>query len=159
GIKHGVGCTGSVGLGSKGSVKLILVGQTVYMNPDKQFWTANAGANADAAIALVNGRDISVPSSHKKLSAPAYLCSLKKLVDRGSGDFTKGAVTTLDGRRVLPIKDPKGGVAYVTDTSKPEYVKITAPQGDSDGSGEIVISVGAPVTVAAPPASEVVDGT
>jgi hypothetical protein len=159
GIKRGLGCTGSVGLGSEGSVKLILIDKTVYLDPDKQFWTANAGANANAVIALVNGRYIKVPASDKNAAPLADLCNVSKLIDTGNSTYTKEAVTTLDGKRVLAIKDDKGSTGYVTDTSKPEYVEITAPKGDKNGSGEVMISVGAPVTLAAPPASDVIDGT
>lgn len=160
GIKRGLGCTGSVALdGGKGNLKIIVIGKTIYMNPDKQFWTANAGASASAVIALVNGRYIEVPASDKNAASLAGLCTVNKLLNPGAGNYTKGAVTTLDGRRVLAINGGSGSIAYVTDTSKPEYVKITAPEGAKDGSGEAMISVGAPVTLTAPPASDVIDGT
>jgi hypothetical protein len=159
GIKRGLGCAGSIELGSEGSVKLIVIGKTIYMNPDKQFWTVNAGANASAVIALVNGRYIKLPASDKNVAPLADLCNVTKLIDTGTSTYTKEAVTTLDGKRVLAIKDDKGATGYVTDISKPEYVQITAPKGDKSGSGEVMISVGAPVTLAAPSASDVIDGT
>jgi hypothetical protein len=160
GIKRGQGCTGTVGLAGQGTVKLTVIGKTIYMNPDKQFWTANAGSSANAVIALVSGRYIKVPSSDKNVASVADLCDVSKLIDPGSTHtYTKGAVTTLDGRRVLAINGSNGGTGYVTDTSKPEYVEVTAPKGDKNGSGKVVISVDAPVTLAAPPASEVIDGT
>lgn len=159
GIKRGQGCTGSVVLGDKGTVKITLIGKTVYMNPDKQFWTANAGANASAVIALVNGRYFKVPASDKNVAGIADFCDLSKMLDPGNQTFTKGTVTTLDGRRVLAIKVSDGSTNYVTDTSKPEFVEATAPEGTKDGSGKLIIAVGAPVTLAAPPASQVIDGT
>lgn len=162
GIKRGQGCVGSIGLSGEGTLKLILIGKTVYMNPDKQFWTASAGSSAKAVIALVNGRYIKVPASDKNMAGIADLCDVSKLINQDTTTthtYTKEAVTTLDGRRVLAIKSSDGSTGYVTDTSKPEFVEITAPKGAKDGSGKLIISVGAPVTLAAPPASDVIDGT
>src|ERR1700740_2067457 len=43
-IEHDQGCEGTIAVGgNKGSFKLIIIGQTVYLNPDKQFWMANGG--------------------------------------------------------------------------------------------------------------------
>lgn len=159
GIKRGQGCAGSFGLGNKGTLKLIMIGKTIYMNPDKQFWTANAGAGGSAMVSLVNGRYLKVPTSDTNMAGMADLCDVTKLIETGDHTYTKGAVTTLDGRRVLAIKVSDGSTDYVTDTSKPQYVEAFAPKGTKDGSGKTTISVGAPVTLTAPPASQVIDGT
>lgn len=160
GIERGQGCEGTVGLSGQGTVKLIVIGKTIYMNPDKQFWTVNAGSNAKALIALVNGRYIKVSASDKNMAGLADLCDLNNLLNQNTTEaYTKGTVTTLDGKRVLVIKSSDGSTGYVTDTSKPEYVEVTAPKGAKSGSGKVIVSVGAPVTLAAPPASEVIDGT
>ena len=159
GIKRGQGCTGSVELGGQGGFKLIMIGQVVYFNPDAQFWKANAGANASAVIALVNGRYIKAPASDKNVTGLADICNVSKLLDPGNVTFTKGTVTTLDGRRVLAIKASDGSMAYVTDTSKPEFVELIPSKDTKGGSGKAIVTVGAPVTLAAPPASQVIDGT
>ena len=158
-IKRGQGCAGSFGMGSQGTLKLIMIGKTLYLDPDKQFWTANGGAGASAAAALLNGRYLKVPASDKNMAGMADLCDVTKLIETGDHTFTKGAVTTLDGRRVLAIKVSDGSTDYVTDTSKPQFVESFAPKGTKDGSGKAIMSVGAPVTLAAPPASQVIDGT
>ena len=158
-VKRGQGCAGSFGMGSQGTLKLIMIGKTLYLNPDKQFWAANGGAGASAAVALVNGRYLKVPASDKNMAGMADLCDVTKLIETGDHTYTKGAVTTLDGRRVLAIKVSDGSTDYVTDTSKPQFVESFAPKGTKDGSGKAIMSVGAPVTLAAPPASQVIDGT
>jgi hypothetical protein len=159
GIKRGVGCGGTVSLAGKGTVKVTMIGKTFYMDPDKQFWTTSAGANADAVIALVNGKYISLPASDKNVASFADLCDLSKLLDEGTNTFTRGPLTTLDGKRALAIKVSDGSTVYVTDTSKPEYLEAAASKGSQAGSGKLIISVGAPVTLTPPPASEVIDGT
>jgi hypothetical protein len=160
-IKPGHGCTGTIGEGSKGSFKLIVIGKAIYLNPDENFWKANAGADAAAAIALVNGRYLEVSTSDASMGSLATLCDVSRLLtsDGSSGTATKGAVTTLGGIRVLPLNSSDGSVAYVTDTSKPEPVEAAAPKGAKDGYGKITFSVDAPVTLTAPPASQVIDGS
>jgi len=51
------------------------------------------------------------------------------------------------------------GTAYVTDTSKPELVQLSAPKGAKNGSGLVAVTMNVPVTLAAPPASQVIDGS
>jgi hypothetical protein len=162
GIKHSQGCAGTVGIGSQGSLKLVMVGQTVYLNPDKQFWTSNSGSGASAVIALVNGRYIKTTTSDKNASGMSSLCSVSKLLTSGSsGTVTaiKGPVTTLNGTRVLQLKASDGTTVYVTDTSKPQLVEAVAPKSAKNGSGRIVFTIGAPVTLTVPPSSQVIDGS
>jgi hypothetical protein len=160
-IKPGQGCTGTIGEGSKGSFKLIVIGKTIYLNPDDAFWKANAGADATAAIALVNGRYLKLSTSDSNMGSLADLCDVSQLFssDDPSGKTTKGAVTTLGGTRVLPLKDADGSVAYVTDTSKPQFVELVAPKCSSAGTGKVTVTTGAPVTLTPPPASQVIDGS
>lgn len=160
-IKPGQGCTGTIGEGSKGSFKLIVIGKTIYVNPDDAFWKANGGAEANAAIALVNGRYLKVSAGDSSMGSVADLCDVSQLLtpDSSPSKVTKGAVTTLGGTRVLPLKDSDGSVAYVTDTSKPQLVELTAPKGSSAGTGMVTVTTGAPVTLTPPPASQVIDGS
>lgn len=160
-IKPGQGCTGTIGEGSKGSFKLIVIGKTIYLNPDDTFWKANGGADAAAAIALVNGRYLKVSAGDKSMASLADMCDVSQLFssDNSSGKATKGAVTTLGGTRVLPLKNSDGSVAYVTDTSKPQLVELAAPKGSSDGAGKVTVTTGDPVTLTPPSASQVIDGS
>jgi len=99
GIKPGKGCAGSIDMDSKGSAKLIMIGKTMYLNPDDKYWEAGLGsAAAAAAIHLVNGRYIKTTTS--------------------------------------------GGL----------------PEGSDSIAGVLSFSPGAPVTLTAPPASDVVEG-
>ena len=159
-IKPGHGCTGTIGMGSKGNLKLIVIGKTAYLNPDDTFWKANSGANAATVIALVGGRYLQAPTSDSNMTAFAGLCDVSQILapDSSSGPVTRGAVTTLAGTRVLPLKDSES-VAYVTDTSKPELVQLSAPKGSKNGSGLVTVTMNVPGTLTAPPASQVIDGS
>jgi hypothetical protein len=162
GLRPGHGCAGTIATSGQGSFKIIVIGKTVYLDPDDKFWTANGGSGASTVIALVAGRYIKTTTANKDMASLSSLCDLSQTLGSltGSKDqLTRGKPVTLGGVRVLPLKDTDGSVAYVTDTSKPELVQITAPKGSSDGSGTITFSVGAPVTLTAPPASQVIDGS
>ena len=161
-VKPSQGCTGTIGTVGKGSFKLIKIGSTIYLNPDKQFWESNGGAAASTIINLVNGKYIKISSTDKNMGSVADLCDVAQMfsTDGKQDTLTKGKVTTLNGTRVLPLNDtPDGSVSYVTDTSKPQLVEITSPKGAKDGSGKITVTYGAPVTLTAPPASQVIDGS
>jgi hypothetical protein len=164
GIKRSEGCEGTIGVGTEGSIKIIEIGQTVYINPDKQFWTSNAGSEASAVIALVNGRYIQTTTSDKNVAGISDMCSVSQLLNPNSGTtttgtVTKGPITTLNGTRVLELKVSDGSTEYVTDTSKPEFVEAVAPKGTKGGSGKVIVGVDAPVTLTAPPASQVLNGS
>jgi hypothetical protein len=46
----------------------------------------------------------------------------------------------------------------VTDTSKPQLFEMGSSKGTKSGSGKVAVTYGAPVTLTAPPASQVLDG-
>jgi hypothetical protein len=167
GIKRGQGCTGTIGIGGVGSIKLTVIGQTAYFDGDAEYWktvtasdTSVSAKAASAAVALLDGRYIEAPMSNVDMAGLGELCTVSKLLnsDTTPSTFTKEAVTTLDGTRVLPLKSSDGSTDYVTDTSKPEFVEAFAPKGAKVGAGKVTVSVGAPVRLAAPPASQVVNG-
>lgn len=156
-FKRGVGCAGTVDYPGKGSIKLAVIGKNIYIKPDTKFWNASAGSKASTIIMLLDGRYLEVPASDKSIAGAADACTLSKMLNSGSSvSYTKESVTTYGGARVLPLKLSDGSTEYVTDTTQPEFVRAYAPAGSQVGPGDIVITVGAPVTVAAPPASQVI---
>ena len=161
GLKPGQGCAGTMAQGSEGSFKLIVIGKTVYFNPSDQFWKSQGGTDASSIIALVNGRYIKTSTSASGMSSMTSVCNLSQELasEKVTGTYTKGTLTTLGGIRVLPIVNPKEGVLYVTDTSKPQVVQIVETKNTGNGTGKLTFSVGAPVTLTAPPASQVIDGS
>jgi hypothetical protein len=159
-IKPGHGCTGTIGMGAKGNLKLIVINKTVYLNPDNTFWNANSGADAATVIALVDGRYIEAPASNSDMAPWAQLCDVSQLFSSNGSPSgpVREAVTTLNGTRVVPLKGPNG-MAYVTDTSTPELVQLSAPKSAKNGSGLVTVTMDVPVTLTAPPASQVIDGS
>jgi hypothetical protein len=160
GIVPGKGCTRTImfgELGVQGTITYITIGKTVYFKPNSTMWQALEGSDAAKITQLVDGRYVKDPSSDVNLRGVS--CDITGPAAK-AGDATKGQVTMLNGIRVLPLKDSLGDVAYVTDTSKPEFVqKDTVPvAGTTDPAGESTFTIGAPVTLTPPPASQVVSG-
>jgi hypothetical protein len=155
----GKGCTGTVmqgAFGAQGTLTWITIGKTVYFKPDDNEWQAIAGTDAAKIIQVVDGRYVKDPLSDARLG-PAFSCVI---YTPGKAVVTKGEVTMLNGIRVLPLKSPGGGVIYVTDTSKPEFAEVDDPPvtGSKDPASKTVYTIGAPVVLTPPPASQVVSG-
>jgi hypothetical protein len=158
--KPGTGCKGTVAQAGHGSFAMVMIGTTAWLKPDNAFWRAYAGSDAAAAIALLGGRYLKGSTSNANLASLTKLCDVNALASSLSlpTDVVKGKVTTVGGEQVLPLTDKaKGGTMYVTDTSSPQIVELVkTAAGDS---GKISFTVGHPVTVTAPPASQSVDGS
>jgi hypothetical protein len=173
-FKTGKGCTGTVGYGSKGSFKLVVIGSTVYFNPDNVYWETDPGTDASAVISTQNGRYIEGSAgSDSVMKNYAEICDITKNMapsDPITGistaakiapldGITMGQITTINGIKALPLKDSTGGVVYVGDTGKLEIVKVSQDKAGGDGTyGALTFNVGAPVTLTAPPAADVMDG-
>lgn len=156
GLRPGQGCTGEISEGSKGSFKFILIGTTLYFNADDTFWKAAVKTNASGVIALIDGRYIKTSATGSMASVHS-LCNLAQTVGSApvAETLIKGPRTMLGGALVLPLMSPAGGGTIdVTDTSAPELVAINIP-----GKLKATFSPDAPVTLAAPPPSEVIDGS
>jgi hypothetical protein len=161
GFKKGEGCTGTIAVSGKGSFTLTVIGTTAYLNPDTKFWKSYAGSSASTVIALVNGRYLKGSTSDPNVSGIAKICDISQLLGsfKSHGTISKGKVTTYAGQPVLPLKDSKGGVMYVSDTSAPVIVMVQNLGATGGSSGKVTFAVGAPVTLTAPPPSQVLDGS
>ena len=142
----GKGATGSM-TESGSTVKLVIIGQQVYLNGGGAFWKKAAGASAARKLA---GKWIKGPSSEfgglaDELSIGTLLTGLIK----NHGGLAKGPSTTLHGDKVVAVVDhSKGGTLYVAATGKPYPLELT----DSGAKGGKVTfgAFNAPVALTAP---------
>jgi hypothetical protein len=158
--KRGTGCKGTIAQAGKGSFTLVVIGTTAWMKADDAFWRAYAGSDASQAIALLSGRYLKGSTTNANVASLTQLCDVNTLTSQLSlpTDVVKGKVTTLGGQQVVPLTDKaKGGTLYVTDTSSPQIVEVV--NTTAGNSGKITFTVGNPVTLTAPPASESIDGS
>jgi hypothetical protein len=154
-FKRGAGCKGTVAVAGKGSFAFVLIGTTVWVQPDDKYWRTELGSNGP--IAQFHGRYLKEYTNNASTATETKLCDVNSLAHQLSGptDVVKGKLTTLGGQQVLPLTD-KHGTLYVTDTSSPQVVELVTTAAGSIGKD--AYTVGNPVTLTAPPASESIAG-
>jgi hypothetical protein len=158
--KRGTGCEGTLGIGSKGSLYLLVIGGTAWLKPDQAFWQSYAGSSASSVIAVVGGKYLKSAVSSRNVSGLAQLCNAYSLASSFTSpkDIEKGATSTIGGQQVLALKDrAKSSTMYVTDTSSPQILRVVGTQSGNGGRIDFT-GYGSPVTLTPPPASETIDG-
>lgn len=168
GFKTGQGCAGTIGYGDGRTVKLVVIGHTVYFNPSDQYWLNDTAASgASQIISVQDGRYFEAPQDDSNLGGIAQVCAIPAEIGQSTplgnstvarvtpaGGYTVGDATTIDGVTAVPISDSEGDVVYVSDTGRLELVKATV-SGSGD-SGSYTYHVNAPVTLAPPPPGDVI---
>lgn len=100
--------------------ELITLGDTLYIKGNPAFYRHIGGA---AAAQLFQGKWLKAPAAAGQFAPITGLTDLRRLIDTtlaSHGTLTKGAATTVGGRKVVAVKDAsKGGVLYVAATGKP----------------------------------------
>lgn len=156
GLVHGHGCTGTMAIKGKGSFKLTYISKQLWVKPDKAFYEG-VGAQGPALNVLI-GKWLKV-SETSGLKDFATFCDLSSLLSSfgNTSGMPRPNHATLDGQPVLELKDTGDNAAgYVSDTSTPELVKLTAP---SNGGNLTFSGYGVPVALTPPPARMVIDGS
>lgn len=137
-------CAGSMEMGSDGgSVEIVKQGDEVWMKPDADFWKAQIpGAEGEAAAELFKNRYIHGSTSDALLKGMADTCDLDAFQDEvteddstGTEPLKKGAETTVDGDKVIPVSSVKDGTTttlYITTDSDHHLVKATEKGDDTD---------------------------
>ena len=113
------------------AVKLVIIGQQVYINGAAGFWKKIAGA---AAAEKLTGKWIKGPSSEfGGLANELQVGTLLKGLLDNHGGLDKGAGSTVDGQKVISVVDhSKGGTLYVAADGKPYPIEVTS-SGSSGG--------------------------
>jgi hypothetical protein len=134
-------------------VKLIKVGDTLYVSSTTAFWTKNLGA---AAGATLGSQWVAVSSGDTDYSGIAALFDAQQITGQflstSSGTFTKGKTSTVNGQPVIAVVNKAGSTVntiYVATTGKPYLVKLSSP--GSNGGTLTFSSYNKPVNVTAPP--------
>jgi hypothetical protein len=114
------GATGT--LSNQGlSFKIVAVGNAVYLQGTKAFWSKFGGA---AAAALLDG-----PATNSEFGEFSSLTSSTKLFQQlldTHGTLEKVGTSTVDGQQVVGVKDKtKGGTLYVATNGQPYPVEIS----------------------------------
>jgi hypothetical protein len=153
-LASGKGATGS--LSENGlSFKLIMVGDTAYINASPAFYRQLSG---EAAAKLLAGKWLKAPANTGEFGQLGQLADMGKLLDTvlsGHGKLTKGATTTIGGQSAIAVTDStQGGTLYVATTGQPYPLQIS--KAGSEGGKITFDRWNQPVSIKAP-AKSVVD--
>ena len=131
------------------SFEVIRIHSTAYIKGSSAFYRHLAGA---AAAQLLQGRWLKAPASTGSLASIAPLTDLRQLLDAtltAHGALVKGASTTLNGQKVLAVKDTSaGGTLYVATTGPPYPVDVS--KGGTGGGRIVFDGWNQPVSITAP---------
>jgi hypothetical protein len=112
-------------------------------------------------FSAVTGKYIKV-TSKSELANFAQLCDPSTLAsgfDKEITGFVKDGTATVNGQATEAFKQPThagSGTVYISQSSTPEIVRLQGPSNE----GQInFTNYNAPVTITAPPSSEVIDGS
>ncbi|MBT2470555.1 hypothetical protein J7E97_22460 [Streptomyces sp. ISL-66] len=144
------------------------VSQTMYMKGDEKFWQqmgkgeATSAEEAAAVAELLKGRWVKISAEEAKKEGLAAICDADALLepaDSTKTGLTKGADTTLDGKKAAVLTKKDGAETltfYVAKEGEPYLLKFTSQGGKEPKSAEFS-DFNAPITVAAPPAEQIID--
>jgi hypothetical protein len=157
-------CKGRLSLRGKGSFRLIMIGKTVWIKPDRKFWTTFGGTNS-AALHILAGKylRLSARGNGNSLGSLAALCKPARLA--GSFGGISSAATAIRQRVTvagqpavrLSARDGKGSDSLeVSDSATPQILRIA-------GTGSTVADIkftgyGHTVPLSAPPARQTLSG-
>jgi hypothetical protein len=142
--KGGKGQMTASGLG----FSLVAISNTVYLNGSPAFWSHFGGA---AAATLLQGKWLKAPATGQ-FAAFAALTNQRELFKQTltpKGPLTKGATTTVGGRKAVPVTDTsQHATVYVAATGTPYPLEIIR-SGPSPGNVTLD-DFNAPVSLGAP---------
>lgn len=158
------GCKGSMSLRGKGSFRLIMIGKTVWIKPNRKFWAAFGGTNS-AALQMLAGKYLRLPAGGKgnSLGSLAALCKPSKLASAFGGISSAATATlrhvTVAGQPALRLSAKDGKTSdslEVSDSATPEILRIV-------GNGSTVADIeftgyGDTVLLTKPPARQTLSG-
>ena len=150
-VLPGRGCTGTFStLGSNAPQQLLVIGSTVWILPGAAFWVEMS------SLKSLEGKYLQSPNPSTGEADISTACDLRAELNnwQSAGVVTKGAVTTLDGQKVVPLSNSNGTVD-VTDTAAPRIVQIAL--GASVGYPTTLSGYNVtPADLIAPPASKTI---
>lgn len=162
------GCKGTIGLAAgatssssavSGTADIVEADSIVYMKLDESFFKS-AGLPA-SDFSTVDGKYIKLTST-SALASFAQLCNPSTLAGAFAKEdtgFVKSRTATVNGQPAIGFTQPKNastGTVYVSDSATPQILRIAGPA--NEGTIDFT-DYNAHVTITAPPASEVVDGS
>lgn len=157
---HGTSCKGTLTVGSKGGLELLVIGKTAWIRPNAKFWQSYAGSSASALVARLNGKYLKAPAHNANVSSLTEICSVKALTSSliAAKHVTKGSKTTIDGQQAVALVNAaKKATLYVSDTSDPQVLRVQSTKSGNSGKVDFT-DYGTSAAITPPPASQTVNG-
>ncbi|KDN86778.1 hypothetical protein KCH_14080 [Kitasatospora cheerisanensis KCTC 2395] len=149
-------CAGTLRQAGVGGFQVVKAGQELWVKPDHAFWENNG----DPALAeLVGDRYLKTTSDNPQFAEVVDLCDLGALANRlgsGGSDLAKGAATTVQGHRTIPVtghSDTGSGTLYVAADGPAVPLRMERDTGGRVDLGDF----GTPVPSATPGPDQSVD--
>jgi hypothetical protein len=148
-------------INSGGKLQLESIGGETYLKAEDAFWKSTLGTEANAAIALINGRWLKVDPHDSNFGSFDSFADKKAFISQllsPAGTVTKGGTSKINGVNVVALVDSSkdGGTLYI-DTATGRPVQIV-PSGVTTDTGSINFSYEDPgAAPTAPAAGEVLD--
>jgi hypothetical protein len=134
-------------------VKLIKIGDTLYVSSTVAFWTKNLGASAGQTLGT---KWVSASSTDSDYAGIANLFEASEITGQflstSGTTWTKGKTSTVNGQPVVAVVGKSGSTVntvYVATTGKAYVIRISAPGGN--GGTLNFTNYNKPVNPTAPP--------
>lgn len=133
-LVEGEGAKGKISEGGL-SFELIRIGDTAYISGSGSFYERFGGKEA---AKLLKDKWLKAPATTGEFATLGSLTDLRQLIDSALGEhgkLKKGSTTTIDGQKVIEVKDvTHGGSLYVATTGKPYPIEIKGGGAKSSGT-------------------------
>jgi hypothetical protein len=153
------GCAGTEGVPGKGSIRLVIIGDTAWVKPDSEFWQyyQSIGGSPSAGVALA-GKYLKLPASDLErdgFAGPNGPCTVSNMFRVLTlVGVTTVATTKASSQPTVEIAvDADGsstGYTYVSDTADPELVRIETSAG-GDSADDTFTYPATPAAIVPPP--------
>jgi hypothetical protein len=126
--------------------EILVVEDGVYFKGGPEFWAEFIGEAAEDVAPLLVGKWVPFGADENPFDLGA-----EDFLDP-AGDFTKGEVTTVGGKPAIIIVEADGSEVYISLEGEPYPIQVVTDQGTLE-----FLEFDQPVTIEAPPASEIFD--
>ena len=131
----GHGCTGSVSMGSRGTLQLTIVGTSLWYKPDSTYWQTSGAA--PSVLKTLKGKYLHTTTDADGIAmALGIMCSLDDGIYGSAETLEPGltaTTTALHGQPALKLTATDGTDAMVvTKTASPQLLQILDTTSDGD---------------------------
>lgn len=159
-------CSGTITMGSTGTMELIKTGKLAYMRFDEAFLREqNEGGSpeeTEAVLKMLKGRWVKTDATDPEFKDGLEMCELDTMLsefETGINFAKRGEETTVNGKKALTLTEKDGDTTYkiyVATEGEPYLLKIDQKGGEDPGTVSIK-DYNKPVPSKKPAAKDILD--